>query len=784
MSPTANVYRCGDFLIDPDARELLRHGERLALPAKSFDCVVYLLQQRDRAVGRDELIAAVWGRVDVSDSVLNQTILHARRAFEDTGREQQYIRTVVGYGYRWVAPTVPAPGASATAPPTIAIEDDDEPIAAIATTRRRPPPLLSLAALAALLVVAAAAWIALDRRERDVPADAATRANEAVLVLPARVGNAPDASWMRLGLMDLIAERLRSSGRKVVASDNVVELARAFDTADPAELARLAAAASAGLVIEPQVLREGVRWQISLRAVYGQPASLSARGIDDDAPAAATAAADDLAAQLGLALPARTGDRLAQPLRTLLLQVEAATLNDRLDEARALIERAPPGERDQPEVAFRLAKIEAQAGNLDVATAALTRLRGQVTAERDAVLRARILDALGVIALRRNDPATAEPLHSESIRLLADSGNPHQLGKAYADRAAARMALRRDEDALSDFASARLALSNAGDGLSLTFVDSNWGAFEMLRDRHAEAIPILERAAARFESQRVHYAALNAWDAVAQARLILLDPAAAATIESRLRDLSARVNDPRSRLTAGLTRVEILDANGALRAADELYESLREELVRLDDKSLQGRAETIEARRLLAAGNASRAAASAALAFAKLDQPDDSRQRLRNGLTLVRAQIAGRDFEAAAAALARFAAQSERDGTGGAAYSTLAKAELAAARGDSATAQATFEQALAAADQGRVALDLLQVADAYASWLIATGATGRASAVVERVAPWATQCYPASLLQLRLYHAAGSGPAWRTALTRTRALAGEREIPAPLQGSP
>ncbi|MBO9663121.1 transcriptional regulator [Dokdonella sp.] len=785
MSPTANAYRCGDFLIDPDTRELLRGGERLALPAKSFDCVVYLLQQRDRAVGRDELIAAVWGRVDVSDSVLNQTILHARRAFEDTGREQQYIRTVVGYGYRWVAPTVSAPSAPvAAAPPEIAAVV--APVAAATPVRRRSPRRLLLVVAALSLVAAiAAAWFALDRRAHDTrSSDAAARTNDAVLVLPALVGDTPDAPWMRLGLMDLIAERLRSSGRKVVASDNVVELARAFDTADPAELARLAAAASAALVLEPQVSRDGERWQVNLRAVYGQPASLAASGVADDAPAAATAAADDLAAQLGLARPARLGDAGAPSLRTLLLQVEAATLNDRLDEARALIERAPPGERDQPEVVFRLAKIDAQAGHLDAATASLTRLRDQVTAERDAVLRARVLDALGVIALRRNDPATAEPLHAESIHLLADSGNQHQLGKAYADRAAARMALRRDEEALADFASARLALSNAGDSLSLTFVDSNFGAFELLRDRQAEAIPILERAAARFESLRVHYAALNAWDAVAQARLILLDPATAATIEPRLRDLSARVNDPRSRLTAGLTRVEILDANGTLRAADELFESLQDELVRLGDAILQGRAEAIEARRLLAAGNASRAAVAAGHAFARLDQPDDSRQRLRNGLTLVRAQIAARDFDAAAASLARFAAQSENDGAAGTVYATLAKAELAAARGDADTARTAFEQALAAADQGRVPLDLLQVVDAYASWLITTRATERASAVAERVAPWAAQSYPASLLQLRLYHSAGSGPAWRTALIRTRALAGERVVPALLQGSP
>src|SRR5690606_24332153 len=82
MSPAC---RFGDFVLDRATRELSRGGERIALPAKAFDCVVYLLEHRGRAVGRDELIAAVWGRADVSDSVLSQTVLHARRALDDTG---------------------------------------------------------------------------------------------------------------------------------------------------------------------------------------------------------------------------------------------------------------------------------------------------------------------------------------------------------------------------------------------------------------------------------------------------------------------------------------------------------------------------------------------------------------------------------------------------------------------------------------------------------------------------------------------------------------------------
>src|SRR4029077_14223452 len=55
-------------------------------------------------VGRDELIAAVWGRTETGDGTLGQTVLAARRALEDTGKEQHAIRTVFRFGYHWVAP--------------------------------------------------------------------------------------------------------------------------------------------------------------------------------------------------------------------------------------------------------------------------------------------------------------------------------------------------------------------------------------------------------------------------------------------------------------------------------------------------------------------------------------------------------------------------------------------------------------------------------------------------------------------------------------------------------
>ncbi|HEY6545246.1 MAG TPA: transcriptional regulator, partial [Dokdonella sp.] len=95
------MYRFNDFLLDPATRELHERGDLVALPARAFDCLAYLVEHRDRAVGRDELIAAVWGRVEVSEALLSHTIVKLRRSLGDTGSEQRLIRTVPRFGYRW-----------------------------------------------------------------------------------------------------------------------------------------------------------------------------------------------------------------------------------------------------------------------------------------------------------------------------------------------------------------------------------------------------------------------------------------------------------------------------------------------------------------------------------------------------------------------------------------------------------------------------------------------------------------------------------------------------------
>ncbi len=95
-------YFFTDHVLDTDRRELRRGSEAIAVEPQVFDLLRYLVENRDRVVSKDDLIASVWcGRI-VSDSTLTSRINAARRAVGDSGDEQKLIRTIARKGLRFV----------------------------------------------------------------------------------------------------------------------------------------------------------------------------------------------------------------------------------------------------------------------------------------------------------------------------------------------------------------------------------------------------------------------------------------------------------------------------------------------------------------------------------------------------------------------------------------------------------------------------------------------------------------------------------------------------------
>jgi TolB-like protein/DNA-binding winged helix-turn-helix (wHTH) protein/Flp pilus assembly protein TadD len=133
-----------EYALDLTRRVLLRGRRPVALRPKSFDVLAYLAHNAGRVVTKDELIAAVWPGVVVTDESLTRCVSDIRAALGDGAH--RLVKTVPRCGYVLAAPT------------------RDGATGAQARQRRFLPWMLS-AWLALFLV--AGAWLALAPRDDD-----------------------------------------------------------------------------------------------------------------------------------------------------------------------------------------------------------------------------------------------------------------------------------------------------------------------------------------------------------------------------------------------------------------------------------------------------------------------------------------------------------------------------------------------------------------------------------------------------------------------------------------
>lgn len=99
-----HLYKFGTFTLDPTERLLLNEGTKIKLPPKAFDTLLVLVRNRGHLVERDQLLSEVWSDVFVEEGNITWTISQLRKALGDSPSEPQYIETVPGRGYRFIAP--------------------------------------------------------------------------------------------------------------------------------------------------------------------------------------------------------------------------------------------------------------------------------------------------------------------------------------------------------------------------------------------------------------------------------------------------------------------------------------------------------------------------------------------------------------------------------------------------------------------------------------------------------------------------------------------------------
>ncbi|HEY1077671.1 MAG TPA: winged helix-turn-helix domain-containing protein [Fontimonas sp.] len=655
MNESACRYRFGEYVLIPACRELARAGQRLSVQPKVFDTLAYLLSHRDRAVGRDELVAAVWGRVDVSDNVLTQIVGRARRAVDDTAGEQHSIFTLPHFGYQWV-------------------------------------------------------------REVEVevaPAGVDTSAQSVAPVLASPVVLAPSAAPIR--------------GHRLLM---MVALA-ALGVAGIAAIGFLSVANPTG-------------------------SSVASRDAAD--------AAD-----------APVGERLAALRHALAL--------DLLDRARALDRTFTDRDRINPAVRDAAALLALQEGRADEALAAFSALLTDLGEHGDPLLVGQALHGAGRAAARARLLEPAQRYYEQAANVLDGQTTPearaargralNSLGRLLFDRGALDAAERA-------YAQAGAALNGTDDLSALAQWESNTGVLLIGRYHHADALPRFERAAALAARAGDVSGEARARLNLANVQLVLLQPAVALAAEPRLRTLRERVSDPWLAGNIDLVRARVLVANGRLSGA-ELVLQAHAGRPSPAEPALTAFREVVAAELAFARGalDAGTKHATAALA-SPWSVPENVLAAYARYRLLMARQALG-DAAGLADAAAAADAQSRARPTELIVrlYALLARGEAAAAAGNLEAARADFTQALAQAETNGVPFDVAQATGAYTRFLVRHGESAEAGPLVARLAAWAERDYGASLVQLAVYHAAGDD-AWRSALERTRRLAGERVIPAAL----
>jgi DNA-binding winged helix-turn-helix (wHTH) protein/tetratricopeptide (TPR) repeat protein len=594
------VFQFGEFVIDPAARELWQAAQRIALPPKSFECLAYLLENRERAVGRDELISAVWGSIDVSDAVLAQTLLRARRAVGDTGAEQTTNRTVPRFGYRWIA-AVQAIESSQVAGATRAEVVGQAPALSGAEVPGRDVPTSAqqaeqVAGSSTPTAPAATSgpqssarsgqdhgrgWRQQGRRWHccrrhvanacDRGASGAGRRHRGSHAGGGCRREMRSLHGFRLGAMDYVAARLREGGKlAVLPSDQIVTLVGSAG-GDEA-LARVAKATAAKWLIEPRAEHTAKGWQIQLIA-HGDGPTREASATSAAPLEAAEQASERLLSALDV--PVQKGRREAAPagpLTELLQRVDAALLAGDTGEARRLIDAAPAAQRSERHCeCARATRIPSRSQSMPPSI--LFEPIAASTTSIPVEVQSQAMMGLGAVAVRRGDFPLAEKRYAEALAALGDHGDPNLVGNAYNGRGVARSAQRQFDLAFADLGRARVVLERAGDQLGAASASSISRSRKMSAPLCAgdPAFRSRDRGARSF---RCHDDLAADLLGKAHAQLDLLDVIGALATSTRAFQLGATLGNQILVRSVSLMHARVLLAVGRLHEADAVLKKL------------------------------------------------------------------------------------------------------------------------------------------------------------------------------------------------------------------
>ena len=98
-------YHIGHLNVYPDRFEAFLDDKLLEFTPKEFELLLYLLENKNRVLTRDQLLSAVWHYDFAGDTrIVDVHISHLRDQIEENSRKPKFIKTIRGLGYKFEEP--------------------------------------------------------------------------------------------------------------------------------------------------------------------------------------------------------------------------------------------------------------------------------------------------------------------------------------------------------------------------------------------------------------------------------------------------------------------------------------------------------------------------------------------------------------------------------------------------------------------------------------------------------------------------------------------------------
>jgi DNA-binding winged helix-turn-helix (wHTH) protein/tetratricopeptide (TPR) repeat protein len=439
------IYRFGPYELDEAGRELRRNGEQVETEPKAFDLLLYLLQNRDRAVSKDELQTRLWPRSIVTEASLTRCVMKARRAIGDDASRQSVISTLHSHGYRFVA-TIDETAEQAASSP---LEEFSQTLTMAAQRIRKPRSKHYLFAGTVLLMLTVGVGL-LTLRD---PAPHLTSGVVAVLPVDNRVDD-EDLDWVRVGLMGLLTRMLEDAGIDVAPERVVLRIASDTEVGEPPGddwLSRIRLEAGADVLLDTTLDLTGGLYRLAAIVTYGD-GRRTRRVIVGDSPAELAADMARVIAGIvsgdGIETAGRFAKVSADPfVNELYARGLDLELQGRYDNARAQFQVAASEEPELFFLRYEIALCARELREWDSAEMQFQALYEEAQAGDDPRALIATLTSRGIMALNRNDTDAAEPQFREALEVAS--------GKRFVDERAtvhtnlALVASRRGDTALA-----------------------------------------------------------------------------------------------------------------------------------------------------------------------------------------------------------------------------------------------------------------------------------------------------------------------------------------------